>query len=706
MSISKANPRTGQLRYHGPNCKALVIVLVAGFAFATARGHASSKSSEDNGQENTSQGAAESRSAPVRSVVSAVQHGSDVREVNDAPRERAGISMSQPVRREPGVSNEGAGGQGQAPHNREEQRMSGDSESSGSPIVHKGDFSRRGSRMDEGFAEEPASGSGSSTPAKATLAAPGAGVQPGNDTTFTDTYHYTPPNYQFTDPYQYTPPATVTSGVSSYPAPAAFAAPAAQPVSAFSATYEAPAYQFTTPAATPASGGLSTYSYITRTGNTAFVQASSANNALSEIAGSADPHSGVMLVGGAGTPVTIAPGGVQPLVSQTQPSSFGSTYSIPSASTYSIPSGSTYSIPSGSTYNSGPAPTYSAGAGKPANPSPASPTNAGGGVGPSYTVRSGDTLGKIAGQNGMSLPQLLALNPQFQGNPNVIQVGQQVNLPTFPQAHTGAPTTAGIAYISPSAISYGSAAVSSYVFTPGSTYASVPNASTAQKALNQSGSQVGISFPTSSYNPTFPGSSAALNQPMSSTPGYSEPQTGVVAGPQNTTIAVSNNLSTNMADGAVYLGGVVTSIATTDTAEKALGLTGSKALETAGDVSLLQGIVTGDIEELGNRGYTPNEVANSWMNIGDNLKFAGANPQQALNSLGEGIYSADAVAVNSTVGLLTLGTVETSVSGQQFQNGEQAALNAYGDALENTGNFFGSGIYDTEEAFQSVKLWP
>ena len=50
-----------------------------------------------------------------------------------------------------------------------------------------------------------------------------------------------------------------------------------------------------------------------------------------------------------------------------------------------------------------------------------------------YTVRSGDTMGKIARQHGVTLQQLLDANPQVR-NPNMIHVGQALNLPRDAQA--------------------------------------------------------------------------------------------------------------------------------------------------------------------------------------------------------------------------------------------------------------------------------
>jgi LysM repeat protein len=45
------------------------------------------------------------------------------------------------------------------------------------------------------------------------------------------------------------------------------------------------------------------------------------------------------------------------------------------------------------------------------------------------TVKSGDTLAKIAKSNGITLEQLLEANPQFKANPNLIRVGDVLNIP-------------------------------------------------------------------------------------------------------------------------------------------------------------------------------------------------------------------------------------------------------------------------------------
>src|SRR6266508_5513137 len=48
--------------------------------------------------------------------------------------------------------------------------------------------------------------------------------------------------------------------------------------------------------------------------------------------------------------------------------------------------------------------------------------------GGSYVVQWGDTLGKISARTGISVPSLLALNPQI-WNPSLIYAGQVINLP-------------------------------------------------------------------------------------------------------------------------------------------------------------------------------------------------------------------------------------------------------------------------------------
>lgn len=56
-----------------------------------------------------------------------------------------------------------------------------------------------------------------------------------------------------------------------------------------------------------------------------------------------------------------------------------------------------------------------------------------------HTVTSGETLSKIASDNGLTLSQLLEANPQFRARPNDIKVGDQVTIPDA-QTTPAAPT--------------------------------------------------------------------------------------------------------------------------------------------------------------------------------------------------------------------------------------------------------------------------
>ncbi len=55
--------------------------------------------------------------------------------------------------------------------------------------------------------------------------------------------------------------------------------------------------------------------------------------------------------------------------------------------------------------------------------------------GSAYVVQPGDTLGKIAARIGSSVSAILAVNPQI-WNPNLIYVGQVINLPARPVYYT------------------------------------------------------------------------------------------------------------------------------------------------------------------------------------------------------------------------------------------------------------------------------
>lgn len=66
----------------------------------------------------------------------------------------------------------------------------------------------------------------------------------------------------------------------------------------------------------------------------------------------------------------------------------------------------------------------------------------------SYTAKAGDSLSKIASQNGMTLAQLLALNPSYKANPNLLKVGAVVNVTGgTPQNGGGSPQGGGTTII-------------------------------------------------------------------------------------------------------------------------------------------------------------------------------------------------------------------------------------------------------------------
>lgn len=61
-----------------------------------------------------------------------------------------------------------------------------------------------------------------------------------------------------------------------------------------------------------------------------------------------------------------------------------------------------------------------------------------------YSVTSGDTLGGIAARNGLSLTQLLDLNPEYKANPNAVAVGANIKL-AAPTPVTPAPVVEPVA---------------------------------------------------------------------------------------------------------------------------------------------------------------------------------------------------------------------------------------------------------------------
>lgn len=81
----------------------------------------------------------------------------------------------------------------------------------------------------------------------------------------------------------------------------------------------------------------------------------------------------------------------------------------------------------------------------------------------SYTVQSGDYLGKIAAENGTSWQELWSLNPQI-SNPNLIYIGQVIEVPGSAAPVAAAPVVAE--YVAPAPV-----VSSSRPVVPGNGYA-------------------------------------------------------------------------------------------------------------------------------------------------------------------------------------------------------------------------------------------
>ena len=53
---------------------------------------------------------------------------------------------------------------------------------------------------------------------------------------------------------------------------------------------------------------------------------------------------------------------------------------------------------------------------------------------PTYIIKSGDTLSKVARRHGLTLTALLSANPRYRANPNVVAVGDELKIPARPSA--------------------------------------------------------------------------------------------------------------------------------------------------------------------------------------------------------------------------------------------------------------------------------
>ncbi len=122
------------------------------------------------------------------------------------------------------------------------------------------------------------------------------------------------------------------------------------------------------------------------------------------------------------------------------------------------------------------------------------------GTGGSYVVRYGDTMSAIAARSGVSLQALIAANPQVK-NPNLIHVGQRLNIPSGGRVPQPPPDTGG----APVGGSTGTPGANSYydAFVRAADKAGVPRSWASNPALlelveHESGWSPGAKNPTSS----------------------------------------------------------------------------------------------------------------------------------------------------------------------------------------------------------------
>ena len=108
-------------------------------------------------------------------------------------------------------------------------------------------------------------------------------------------------------------------------------------------------------------------------------------------------------------------------------------------------------------------------------PAPAPVPNQNSGASP-YTVKGGDTLSGIAGQNKMSLKDLLALNPQYQSNPNLIRPGESISLSNGGQNFTPDPNSLQYTPV-PGPQAFSPAPNQSFPIAPNQSFPTAPNQS-------------------------------------------------------------------------------------------------------------------------------------------------------------------------------------------------------------------------------------
>jgi RHS repeat-associated protein len=84
-------------------------------------------------------------------------------------------------------------------------------------------------------------------------------------------------------------------------------------------------------------------------------------------------------------------------------------------------------------------------------------------------------------------------------------------------------------------------------------------------------------------------------------------------------------------------------------------------------LTALKDVVTGGVSEIYDRGYTMEQVADAYKNMGENIKFGIENPDVAIDALTEGVTSTTAITINTLTGVLSAGFLQTNITGQEIQ---------------------------------------
>jgi len=140
------------------------------------------------------------------------------------------------------------------------------------------------------------------------------------------------------------------------------------------------------------------------------------------------------------TPVRAEPAAVAATLASAAPTaSVGPGAATPSGEARSTPPPATPTISSPAT----PEPTLTARGGRPADaPSPPPTATAPAGASLRYVVRNGDTVSQVAERLGASVEAIVAANPDLEGDPDTLEVGQELTVPASPDAAASRPAAA------------------------------------------------------------------------------------------------------------------------------------------------------------------------------------------------------------------------------------------------------------------------